>query len=336
MSTIPSTSSTDFLIGLGLPALFMFPGQGSQAVGMVQELVDAYPAAQEAMKEADDVLGFGLTQLCFEGPEETLMDTINAQPAILAASIAVLRALASTAAVRRETATETRRCFVAGHSLGEYSALIAANSISYPDGLRLVRERGRLMKEAGEKQPGGMAAILGLDDETVANICAEIDGVVQVANYNCPGQVVISGESSAVEAAMEQMSAAKARKVIPLAVSIATHSPLMQPAAEGLQAALQSIEISAPSIPLIGNTTGTILTTVEEIKAELNAQLTGNVHWAKSVQCAREAGVTKFIEIGPGNTLASLVKRVDRKAERSSISDPESVAAMVEQLSKTA
>jgi len=331
MNKASGGSSDNFLKGLGLPTLFMFPGQGSQQVGMARELVDAYPAAKEAMEEADEALGYSLSKLCFDGPEELLTDTSNAQPAILAASIAALRALSSTmGATEISDSTETP-CFVAGHSLGEYSALIAAGSISYPDGLRLVRQRGLLMKDAGEKEPGKMAAVLGLDDEVVTEICNKVNGVVQVANYNCPGQVVISGENRAVETAMEKLTAAKARKVVPLAVSIAAHSSLMQPAAGELQAAIEATEINAPQIPLIGNTTGTALTTADEIKAELIAQLTGNVQWTKTVQFALDAGITHFIEIGPGNSLASLVKRIDRKSQRSSIGDPKSVAAFVEQ-----
>ena len=332
MSTTASGSSTDFLMGLGLPALFMFPGQGSQQVGMARELAETYPAAKEALEEADDVLGFALSKLCFDGPEDLLTDTSNAQPAILAASIAALRALSSAmGGTTINSSDNSTPCFVAGHSLGEYSALIAAGSISYPDGLRLVRERGLLMKQAGEIEPGKMAAILGLDDEIVVDICNNVDGVVQVANFNCPGQVVISGANKAVEAAMEALEAAKARKVVPLAVSVATHSALMQPAASELQSAIEAVTMAAPQIPVIGNTTGTALTTPDEIKAELIAQLTGNVHWTKSVQCALSAGVTHFIEIGPGNSLASLVKRIDRKSNRRSIEDPKAITAMVEQ-----
>ena len=329
----------------GEATAYLFPGQGEQHVGMAKELADAYLIAKETMAEADDVLGFGLSQLCFEGPEDLLNDTINSQPAILAASVATLRVLDSAFVARASDANANgpsadnlcadRLCFVAGHSLGEYSALVATGCIGYADGLRLVRERGRLMKEAGAVAPGLMAAVLGLDDDIVEEICRETSAVhqpevVQVANYNCPGQVVISGNRAAVESAMEALAAAGARKVVPLAVSIASHSPLMAPAANELKAVIDEVEIGDATIPLIGNTTAQPLTSADEIRSELVAQLTGNVRWTASMQYVLDAGVARFVEIGPGKTLASLVKRIERKAARFSVNDPATVDAFVE------
>jgi len=310
---------------------FLFPGQGSQQVGMAVDIAAAYPAAQQSLAEADDVLGYALSTLMANGPEEVLTDTINAQPALLAASIATLRALeAEFGATVPAKAGEG--VYWAGHSLGEYTALVAAGSLGYADGLRLVRERGRLMKEAGARAPGMMAAILGLDESKVAAICAEVvaqGGIVQVANDNCPGQVVISGDRLGMEAAMAALSAAGAKKVMPLAVSIAAHSPLMQPAAEQLLAALQSTPFVPPLAPVIGNTTGKPLTTVSAIRAELAAQLIGSVRWTASLQWLAEAGVARFVEVGPGEVLTGLVKRVARGAERVNINTVDGVRAFV-------
>jgi [acyl-carrier-protein] S-malonyltransferase len=312
---------------------------------MATAVAAAYPTAQAALAEADTVLNFGLSRLMAEGPEETLTDTINAQPALLAASIAILRALetelASAGIQPAHSAGGTpaslpANVFLAGHSLGEYSALVAAGSLAYADGLRLVRERGRLMKEAGLRAPGLMAAVLGLDEEKVATICAEVTatgGIAQVANDNCPGQVVISGDTTGMQAAMAALTAAGAKKVVPLAVSIAAHSPLMRPAAEELQAAIATTPLAPPQAPVIGNTTGMPLTSVEEIRRELAAQLTGSVRWAATLQHLVDAGVTTFVEIGPGDVLSGLVKRMARGAARTSIAEPEAVREFVAGLS---
>lgn len=312
---------------------FLFPGQGSQHVGMAAALVAAYPAARAALEEADDTLGFGLSRLMLDGPEAELTDTINAQPALLAASVAVMAAL--EAEMGQHPAAGNGN-FVAGHSMGEYSALVAAGSLSYADGLRLVRERGRLMKEAGTRSPGMMAAVLGLDEARVAELCAEISastGIVQVANDNCPGQLVISGDRAGMEAAMSALSAAGARKVVPLAVSIAAHSPLMQPAADALRAAIAATAIVAPAVPVIGNTTAQPLTDVDAIRAELTAQLTGSVRWTASMQAMVSAGVATFVELGAGDVLTGLVKRIDRSATRVAINDPEGLRAYAATLS---
>lgn len=306
------------------------PGQGSQHVGMIQALADAYPAARQTLEEADETLGFALSKLCFEGPAEVLTSTINAQPALLAGSVAALRALQS------ELGTLPRPALFAGHSLGEYSALVAANSIDFADGLRLVRERGRLMAEAGNRSGGMMAAVLGLDQEQVAEQCAAVQAesgaIVQVANDNCPGQVVISGELAGMEQAMAALQAAGARKVVPLEVSIAAHSPLMAPVAEALRSAIEATPVRPPVAPLIANTSAELLTDPQDIRQELTSQLTGSVLWTGSMQRALAEGVTLFVEIGPGNVLAGLLKRIDRDSERFSVADPAGVEAIARRL----
>ncbi|MCX6045193.1 MAG: ACP S-malonyltransferase [Chloroflexi bacterium] len=311
---------------------FLFPGQGSQHVGMTRELVDAYPIAKATFEEADAVLGFPISQLCFEGPETELTDTINAQPALLAASVAILRVIQQEMGSVALSPEAEHPSFVAGHSMGEYTALVAAGSVSFADGLRLVRERGRLMKEAGEKAPGMMAAVLGLDEAQVAEICAAATtegGIAQVANDNCPGQVVISGDREGMEATIAALRAAGAKKVVPLAVSIAAHSPLMQPAADQLQRVIDATTITAPTVPIIANTSAQLLTSAEAIRAELVAQLTGSVRWSASMQLALQAGVTTFVEIGPGEVLAGLMKRIERSVARVTINTPEGVRAFV-------
>lgn len=311
---------------------FLFPGQGSQQVGMAADLTAHYAVAKATFAEADDLLGFALSTLCFEGPEAALTDTINAQPALLTTSVALLRVLAQELG-EGGSSVSAGNIFVAGHSMGEYSALVAAGTLSFADGLRLVRERGRLMKLAGERNPGLMAAILGLDEAVVAQICAEAsqDGkIVQVANDNCPGQAVISGDQAGMEGAMAALRAAGARKVVPLAVSIAAHCPLMQPAADEFAAAIAATPLAPPTIPVIGNTTAQPLTTVEAIRAELRAQLTGSVRWTASIQFALQAGVTRFVEIGPDDVLTSMIKRIDRTAQRQAISTPEDVQNFVQ------
>ncbi|MCC6453709.1 MAG: ACP S-malonyltransferase [Caldilineaceae bacterium] len=319
-------------VAAGRGVAFLFPGQGSQAVGMGRELAAAYPVAAATFAEADEILGFGLSKLCFEGPEAELTDTINAQPALLATAVALLRTVAQELGQAPATGSDAP-AYVAGHSMGEYSALVASGAVAYADALRLVRERGRLMKQAGAQNPGMMAAILGLDEAPVAAICAEVaaetGGVVQVANDNCPGQVVISGDKASMEAAMVALGSAGARKVVPLAVSIAAHSPLMQPAAVELRAAIDATEIADPRVSLIGNMTAQPLTTAAALRDELAAQLTGGVRWTASIQRAVADGVTNFVELGPGEALVGMVKRIDRTATRHSVGDPAGVAAFV-------
>lgn len=311
---------------------WLFPGQGSQHVGMAQALAAEFPVARETMAEADDVLGIALSSLCFDGPEETLVDTINAQPALMAASMAALRVLEEELGLGGDALGAG---LAAGHSMGEYTALVAAGSLRYADGLRLVRTRGRLMKEAGEREPGMMAAVLGLDAAQVIQICAEVSekgGVVQLANDNCPGQIVVSGDKAGMEAAMAALAAAGAKKVVPLAVSIAAHSPLMRPAAEELSAAIEDTEIRLPVIPVYGNRTAQPLVTLDAIRAELRGQLTGSVRWTETVQNMATAGAATFVEVGPGEVLAGLVKRIDRSLIRLGVRDPETLRAAVAQL----
>ena len=320
-------------VAAGRGVAFLFPGQGSQTVGMGRDLVANYPVAAATFAEADEILGFALSQLCFEGPEAELTDTINAQPALLVTGVALLRVLEQEVGAVTSASSDAP-AYVAGHSMGEYSALVASGAVGYADALRLVRERGRLMKQAGQQNPGMMAAILGLDEEPVANICAEVaaqtGGVVQVANDNCPGQVVISGDKAGMEAAMVALGQAGARKVVPLAVSIAAHSPLMQPAAVELRAAIDATPVVDPRVAIIGNTTAHPLTTASAIRDELAAQLTGGVRWTSSMQRALADGVTDFVELGPGEALVGMIKRIDRAANRHGVSDAAGVAAFVE------
>ena len=229
----------------------------------------------------------------------------------------------------RASGSGGQQVFVAGHSLGEYTALVAAGSLTYADALRLVRERGRLMKEAGERSPGMMAAVLGLDEATISRVCAETTagvGVAEIANDNTHGQVVISGDRAGMEAAMAALSAAGAKRVMPLAVSIAAHSRLMQPVAAQLQATIDATPLAPPAVPVIGNTTGLPLTTVDDIRRELGAQLTGSVRWTATIQWLEAAGVTTFVEIGPGEVLSGLVKRTARGAKRVNVAEAEQVA----------
>lgn len=310
----------------------LFPGQGSQTVGMGQDLYETYPAAKALYDQADELLGFSLSRLCFEGPEDELTDTYNVQPAILTTSIALLAAIDSEFGATGNDATEGASTYVAGHSLGEYSALVAAGSLTFGDGLRLVRERGRLMKEAGTTNPGLMAAVLGLEEFDVARICAAATisgGIAVVANDNCPGQTVISGDQQGLEQAMAALQDAGARKVVPLAVSVASHSPLMQPAAAQLRAAIDAAPISTPAVPVIGNTTAQPLTATNAIRDELAAQLTGSVRWTASMQFLVKAGVINFIEVGPDEVLTKLMRRIERGANRQTVNNGESVRAFV-------
>lgn len=307
----------------------LFPGQGSQAVGMGHAIAAAYPEARAAFDEADDILGMKLSELCFAGPADELTDTINAQPALLVTSVALMRAVDAALGERGGAGGAV---YVAGHSLGEYTALVAAGALAFADAVRLVRERGRVMKAAGERNPGLMAAVLGLDEEVIAQVCAEAaagKGVAVVANDNCPGQIVISGDRPGMEAAMAALEAAGAKRVVPLAVSIASHSPLMAPAAESLAAAIQTTPIHEPRLPVIANTTAELLNQADAIRAELAAQLTGGVRWTESMRRAVADGMSTFVEIGSGDVLAGMMRRIDRSANRISVSDPAGVDALV-------
>ena len=291
--------------------VLLFPGQGSQEVGMGADIVAHSPAAAAIFDQADAILGFPLSQLCFEGPEDVLTDPINVHPALLTASIAALRA------VEEQLGRPIEAAAAAGHSLGEYSALVAAGALTFEDALRLVRERGRLMKLAGERAPGGMAAIIALDTEKIESICqqasSEGDGVVVIANDNCPGQVVISGDEGPLNRAMALAQEAGARKVVRLAVSIAAHSPLMGAVQEEFAAAVAQAHIQRPIFPVIANITAQPLTDVDAIRQELVGQLQHSVQWTRSMQYLIDQGHETFIEFGPGKVLAGLMKRIDRR-----------------------
>jgi [acyl-carrier-protein] S-malonyltransferase len=274
---------------------------------MGRELAEVYPAARNVFAQADALLGFPLSSLAWEGPEAELNDTINTQPALLVHSVAVVRVL-------QEMHPDLRPAFVAGHSMGELSALVASGALPYESALRLVRRRGELMKQAGVVSPGGMAAVLGADIPTLERVCAEASQpgqIVQVANDNCPGQVVISGASEALERAISLAQQAGVRKVRPLAVSIAAHSPLMLHAQESFNRAVADSSIKDPSILLVGNVTALPLSTAAEIQADLQAQLTSRVRWTESIREMARRGVTTFIELGSGSVLTTLLKRID-------------------------
>jgi [acyl-carrier-protein] S-malonyltransferase len=299
---------------------FVFPGQGSQKVGMGRELAQADRAAQAVFAEADEALGLPLSRLCWEGPAEQLNDTAVTQPALLTHSVAVLRALEARSAA-------VRPAFVAGHSLGEFSALVCAGAIGFAQALQLVRERGRLMKEAGSRNPGGMAAVLGLDVGPVDDVCrgvqAETGKVVQVANDNCPGQIVISGHSEAVERAIEAAKEFGAKRALPLAVSIAAHSPLMETIEKDFAEAVKAAPIADPGIPIVGNVDAAPLLEVSDIRKDLEDQLTKRVRWTESVRYMAGQGVTHFIELGSGSVLTGLLKRIDRDLVGIALGEPE-------------
>jgi [acyl-carrier-protein] S-malonyltransferase len=286
---------------------FLFPGQGSQSIGMGADLVESFPLARQVFEQADAILDFPLSFLAWEGPEDELNDTINTQPALLVQSVAVLSAF-------RESNPGFRPAFVAGHSMGEISALVAAQALTFEQALRLARRRGELMKQAGKNSPGGMAAVLGMDLPTLERICSEAsqgDQIVQIANDNCPGQVVISGASPALERALEIAREAGARRIRPLAVSIAAHSPLMEHVQIAFNTAVESTPLADPLIPLIGNVTALPLFSAAEIRADLQAQLTSPVRWTESVREMIARGVSTFIELGSGSVLTGLVRRID-------------------------
>ena len=291
---------------------YLFPGQGSQQVGMGRDLYEANAEARQLFNEADVLLGFPLSTLCFDGPEDALTDTVNQQPALFTTSYAMFMALKEKGAPSPS--------FVAGHSMGELSALAAAGCLSFADGLKLARRRGELMAQAGEREPGAMAAVLALDTPTVAQICQEVSErngrFVQVANDNCPGQIVISGDKDALIEAVERIQEAGARKVVVLPITIAAHSPLMASASAAFAEAIAATPMQAPHIPVIGNVSARPLSTVAEIRAELEAQLTAPVRWTESMNYLVEQGVDEVVEVGPGDVLLKLMKRIDRNTKR--------------------
>lgn len=286
---------------------YLFPGQGSQFVGMAKDHYDSNTEFAKLVNQANEILGFDLSKIMFEGPEEELKLTGFTQPAIFLHSVALFKTLDATPDM------------VAGHSLGEFSALVACGATSFEDTLKIVRKRGELMQQAGVDHPGTMAAIIGMDDEAVEKVCAEATSAtgkeVIPANYNCPGQLVISGYLEAVEKAVELASAGGARMAKLLPVSGAFHSSLMQPAYDGLKSGLEELNISVPSCPIYSNYTAKPTTDVEEIRSNLLNQLLNPVRWTQTLKNMLEDGATSFVEVGPGKVLQGLVKRTDRKAE---------------------
>jgi [acyl-carrier-protein] S-malonyltransferase len=310
---MPDTTIQD--LPLDHTVAWVFPGQGAQHVGMGADLADQSATARAVFTSADEALGISLSQLCFEGPEDELTRTVNTQPAIVTHSIAALATAIETGAIT------SRPAFVAGHSLGEYAALIAAGAVGFDDGVRLVRERGRLMQEACDVEPGTMAAILGLDPAVLAPICAGHGA--SVCNINAPGNITIGGTIAAVEAASAAAAAAGATRVVPLTVSGAFHTPLMAVAAEGLRRALAGVTFAEPRTPVVSNVSATLMTDASDFAAELVDQVTNPVLWADSVTAMQAAGVTTLLEFGPGRVLSGLARRIDRSLETRNIGTAE-------------
>ena len=281
---------------------YVFPGQGAQFVGMGKDLYDNNPEARELFEKANDILGFRITDLMFEGTPEDLKQTKVTQPAIFLHSVILAKTLGA----------DFKPDMVAGHSLGEFSALVAAGALTFEDGLRLVAARAMAMQKACELTPSTMAAVLALPDETVEQVCAGIDGVVVCANYNCPGQLVISGETAAIEAACEQLKAAGAKRALILPVGGAFHSPCMEPARAELAEAIEHTVVSEPVCPVYQNVDALPHTDPAEIKANLIAQLTAPVRWTQTVRNMIADGATEFVELGPGKVLQGLVSKIDR------------------------
>lgn len=281
---------------------FVFPGQGAQFVGMGKDLYDNNEVAREMFEKANEILGFRITDLMFAGTDEDLRQTKVTQPAIFLHSVILAKTLGD----------EFDPAMVAGHSLGEFSALVAAGALSFEDGLRLVAARAKAMQKACELKPSTMAAVIALPDEKVEEICNGIDGVVVCANYNCPGQIVISGEIEAIDAACEQLKAAGAKRALKLKVGGAFHSPCMEPARAELAEAIEKTQVNKPAVPVYQNVDAKPHTDPAEIKTNLIAQLTAPVRWTKSVQNMIADGATEFIEVGPGKVLQGLVSKIDR------------------------
>lgn len=297
---------------------FIFPGQGSQYVGMGRDLFENNPESRELFEKASAVLGFDLAGLCFNGPEEELKKTYNAQPAILTVSLACLSVLGKNGVVFNA---------VAGHSLGEYSALVAAGALAFEDAVRLVRIRGKLMQEAVPLGKGGMAAVLGLDVKSVQEVCRQASeaGVVEAVNLNCPGQVVIAGDNPGLQKAAELARAAGAKKVLPLSVSAPFHSSLMKQAGIKLGEELGRISMSAPAVPVVSNVTARYHTTGEEVGKLLVEQVYSPVRWQESIEFLVEDGVGLFVEVGPGRVLTGLVKKINRNILTLNVEDSASL-----------
>lgn len=302
---------------------FVFPGQSSQYVGMGKDLYEEYEIARSTFHEANTALGFNLAELCFHGPEERLKETLNTQPAIVGVSIALFRVL---------TFFGLKPYVVAGHSLGEYSALVAAESITFDEAIRLVRERGRFMEEACPIGQGAMAAVLGLDLKGVEEACksGQEHGVVDIANFNSSGQIVISGNRNAIEEAAEHALKLGAKRCVMLQVSGAFHSQLMKPAAQRLEVKLTQIEIKDPVTPFISNVSADYVTTGAAVKESLVKQVFSPVRWENSVQRMINDGIELFVEVGPGNVLSGLIKRISKNAKVFNVQDSDDLKKVLE------
>ena len=305
---------------------FVFPGQGAQAVGMGKDFYEQYDVAKKLFQEADEALGYSIKDMCFEGPEEDLKLTANTQPAILTMSV-IANAILKENGVQPD--------IVGGHSLGEYSALVAAGAISFQDAVALVHKRGQYMQEAVPVGEGGMAAIIGLDDETIAAACEKATkeaGEVQPVNFNCPGQTVIAGTTKGVEKAVEELKAAGAKKAVILPVSAPFHSTLMKPAAEKLADELAKVAIHDAAFPVVSNYTGELETKAEEIKANLVAQADHPVRWITCVKTMQAFGADTFVEAGPGKTLCGFNRRIDRSIKSLNVENLESLQKTLDYL----
>ena len=305
----------------------VFPGQGSQAVGMGKDFAAEYDAARAAFEQADEILGFALSTICWEGPAEQLDQTIHTQPALYVTGAAIWRVL-------KQLLPNRSPAWMAGHSLGEFTALAAAGGMSYEDGLRLVYARSSLMQKAGRENPGAMAALLAMNTATVKALCAavseETGKSVVLANDNCPGQVVVSGDIEAVDRLIELAPGAGARRAVKLSVSVAAHSPLMASASGAFQQAIDKTPLAPPKIPVYGNVNARPLKTVQEIRSELGRQLTQTVRWTESMQSIIEEGAETFVEIGANGVLGGLMRRIDRKKTSITLNTVEALDAFLE------
>lgn len=306
---------------------FLFPGQGSQMVGMGKDVAAEFSVARQTFEEADELLGLAFSKLCFDGPENELNETINTQPALYICSIAILRVLQAELG-------DVTPGYAAGHSLGELTALTAAGSLSFADGVRLVRERARLMQEAGQQHPGAMAALLGLDANAVRDLCArasqQTNRPVVLANDNCPGQIVISGDPTALDAALAFAAEAGSKRTVRLAVSVAAHSPLMASAGEAFQARVAAVALQQPRLPVYANVSAQPLRTIEGIRQELNEQLTQAVRWTDLMQAMIADGAERFYEIGSKDVLCGLLKRIDRAKSAQPVNNVETIRQLIQ------
>jgi [acyl-carrier-protein] S-malonyltransferase len=300
---------------------FIFPGQESQSVGMGMDLQVHFNAARAVYDEVDSTLGFPMSRLCFEGPEEDLLQTMNAQAAVLTTSIACLRAAQEVTGEVLPIPT-----YVAGHSVGEYTALVAVGVLTLSDAVRLVRERGRLMHEAGKRNGGGMMAIIGLDLEVVENICLSVGAII--SNINAPGHVVISGSQDNLDKARRLAQVKGARRVIPLKVSGPFHTPLMEPALDGLRNAISGFTFMEPAVPIVANVTAQPLTGIEPLKEELVSQILRCIKWQQTIETMISKGITTFFEIGPGEVLTGLIKKISPGARTFNINSVETITAI--------